>query len=82
MSMAMTGEITIVREGWLVRSAIALTRWGRRRRVRADIADIYFGEEDERRAGLEDQLLLDRERRAARQELDRIATMSAMYRGF
>jgi hypothetical protein len=79
--MAMTGEITIVREGWLVRAAIALTRWARRRRVRADISDIYFGEEDERRASLEEQLLLSRERRAARQELDRIMTMSSMYRG-
>ncbi len=80
--MAMTGEITIVREGWLVRAAIALTRWARRRRVRADISDIYFGAEDERRASLEEQLLLDRERRAARQDLDRVAAMSATYRGF
>jgi hypothetical protein len=80
--MAMTGEITTVREGWLVQAAMALTRWARRRRIRADIADIYFGEEDERRASLEEQLLLDRERRAARMELDRIKTMSSMYRGF
>jgi hypothetical protein len=79
--MAMTGEITIVREGWLVRGAIALTRWARRRRVRADIADIYFGEADERRVSLEEQLLLDRERRAARMELDRIRTLSSLYRG-
>ena len=80
--MAMTGEITTVREGWLVRAAIALTRWARRRRIRADISDIYFGEEDERRVSLEEQLLLDRERRAARRELDRISTLSSMYRGF
>jgi hypothetical protein len=80
--MAMTGEITIVEEGWLVRAAIALTRWGRRRRVRADLSDIYFGEADERRVSLEEQLLLDRERRAARMELDRIKTMSSLYRGF
>ena len=79
--MAMTGEITTIREGWLVRASIALTRWSRRRRIRADIAEIYFGQEDERRATLEEQLLLDRERRAARQELDRIATMSSLYRG-
>ncbi len=79
--MAMTGEITIVREGWLVRAAIALTRWARRRRVRADISDIYFGEGDERRARLEEQLLLARERRAARQDLDRIRTLSSTYRG-
>ena len=79
--MTMTGEIRIVREGWLVRASIAVTRWSRRRRIRADISEIYFGEEDERRANLEEQLLLDRERRAARQELDRIASMSSMYRG-
>jgi len=80
--MAMTGEITTVREGWLVRAAIVLTRWARRRSIRADISDIYFGEQDERRASLEEQLLLDRERRAARMELDRIHTMSSVYRGF
>lgn len=78
--MTMTGEISIVREGWLVRAAIAVTRWSRRRSVRADISEIYLGE-DERRASLEEQLLLDRERRAARQELDRIRSMSSMYRG-
>ena len=79
--MTMTGEIRIVREGWLVRAAIALTRWSRRRQIRADISEIYFGEEDERRASLEEQLLLDRERRAARADLDRIMSMSSMYRG-
>lgn len=79
--MAMTGEISTVREGWLVRASIALTRWGRRRRIRADISEIYFGQEDERRATLEEQLLLDRERRAARLELDRIKAMSVLYRG-
>jgi hypothetical protein len=79
--MAITGDISVVREGWLVRASIALTRWSRRRRIRADIADIYFGEEDERRVSLEEQLLLDRERRAARRELDRIRSMSSMYRG-
>ena len=78
--MTMTGEISIVREGWMVRAAIAVTRWSRRRRIRADISEIYFGE-DERRASLEEQLLLDQERRAARQELDRIRSMSSMYRG-
>jgi hypothetical protein len=82
MSMTMTGEITIAREAWLVRAAIALTRWGRRRRVRADLSDLYFGEADERRASLEEQLLLDRERRAARIELDRTKAMSSLYRGF
>ena len=80
--MTMTGEITIAREGWLVSAAIAVTRWSRRRSVRADLADIYFGEEDERRVSLEEQLLLDRERRAARMELDRIKTQSTLYRGF
>jgi hypothetical protein len=79
--MTMTGEISIVREGWLVRASIALTRWSRRRSVRADISEIYFGDEDERRTSLEEQLLLDRERRAARQELDRTIAMSRLYRG-
>jgi hypothetical protein len=79
--MTLTGEIRIVREGWLVRASIAVTRWSRRRRIRADISEIYFGEEDERRASLEEQLLLDRERRAARADLDRIMSMSSMYRG-
>jgi hypothetical protein len=78
--MTMTGEITIVREGWMVRAAIALTRWSRRRSVRADISEIYFGD-DERRMSLEEQLLLDRERRAARQQLDRTIAMSRLYRG-
>ncbi len=79
--MAMTGEIRTIQEGWLVRASIALTRWSRRRRVRSDISEIYFGEQDERRASLEEQLLLDRERRAARLELDRAIAMSSMIRG-
>jgi len=79
--MAMTGEISIVRESRLVRLAAALSRWSRRRGVRADIADIYWGEEDERRASLEEQLLLDRERRAAQRELERTIAMSQLYRG-
>jgi hypothetical protein len=79
--MTMTGEITIVREGLLVRAAIAATRWARRRSIRADISELYFGEEDERRASLEEQLLIDRERRAARVELDRTIAMSRLYRG-
>ena len=81
--MTMTGEISIapIREGLLVRAAMAVTRWGRRRSIRADISEIYFGEQDERRASLEEQLLLDRERRAARYELDRTVAMSRLYRG-
>jgi hypothetical protein len=79
--MTMTGEIRILREGWLVRASIALTRWSRRRRIRADISEIYYGEEAERRATLKEQLLLDRERNAARYELDRITAMSSMHRG-
>jgi hypothetical protein len=79
--MAMTGEIHTIQEGWLVRASIALTRWSRRRRIRADISEIYFGEQDERRASLEEQLLLDRERRAARLELDRTIAMASMIRG-
>jgi hypothetical protein len=49
--------------------------------VRADIADIYFGEEDARRERLEQQLLLDRERRAAQAELARTTAMSRLYTG-
>ena len=78
--MAMTSEITIIREGWIVRLSTAITRWSRRRAIRNDIADIYFGEEDERRADLEEQLLLDRERRAAQQQVERAIALSAMYR--
>lgn len=79
--MTMTGEITTVREGWLVRASIAVARWSRRRGVRADISDIYYPGDEARRASLEEQLLLDRERRAARQELDRTIAMSRLYRG-
>ena len=79
--MTMTGEIRIIREGWLVRASIALTRWSRRRRVAADISEIYFGEEAERRVSLQEQLLLDRERNAARYELDRIMAQASMHRG-
>jgi hypothetical protein len=79
--MSMTGEISIIREGRLVRFAGALMRWSRRRTVRADIADIYFGEEDTRRERLEQQLLLDRERRAAQAELARTTAMSRLYTG-
>ena len=79
--MTMTGQITTVRESWITRLSVAITRWSRRRQIRLDIADIYFGEDDERRATLEEQLLLDRERRAARAELDRTIAMSSLYRG-
>jgi hypothetical protein len=58
-------------EGWVVRASTAITRWSRRRTVRANISEIYL-DDPERRATLEEQLLRDRERRAARQELDRI----------
>jgi len=77
--MTMTGEIRIVSEGWLVRLSTAVTRWGRRRQVRSDIADIYFGEEDERRASLEEQLLAARERVAAQRDLDRAIAFSRMH---
>ena len=79
--MAMTGEITVIRETRTVRLATALARWARRRSVRTDISEIY-GDDEERRATLEEQLLLDRERRAAQAELDRVVAMSAMYRAF
>lgn len=78
--MTTTGEITIVPESRLVRFAAAVTRWSRRREVRAELSDIYLGEDDERRATLEEQLLLDRERRAAQRELDRAVALSALYR--
>jgi hypothetical protein len=79
--MAMTGEITTVREGWLVRASLAVARWSRRRTVRADLSEVYFGE-DERRASLEEQVLLSRERQAAERDLDRITSLWALYRGF
>ena len=80
--MTITGEITIVRESWIVRFSTALTHWGRRRQIRHEIAEIYsYIGEDERRAGLEEQLLLDRERRAAQRDLDRVIAMSRLYRG-
>jgi hypothetical protein len=77
----MTGEITIIHETRTVRFATALARWARRRAVRADISELYRDDE-ERRATLEEQLMLDRERRAAQAELDRVVAMSAMYRAF
>jgi hypothetical protein len=80
--MTMTGEITTAREGWLVRASLAVARWSRRRTVRSDIADIYNVGDEARRASIEEQLLLDRECRAARQELDRTIAMSRLYRGF
>jgi len=80
--MTMTREITIIREGWLVRASIAIARWGRRRSIRADLSDVYFGEDHERRASLEEQLLLNRERQAAVRDLDRITSSRALYRGF
>jgi hypothetical protein len=79
--MAMTGEVTIIRATRTERFATALARWARRRSVRADISEIYRDDE-ERRATLEEQLMLDRERRLAQAELDRVVAMSAMYRAF
>ena len=80
--MTMTSDIAIVREGWIVRLSSTLTRWSRRRQIRDDLADIYSHVgEDERRARLEEQLLLDRERRAAQRELDRVLALSRLYKG-
>ena len=80
--MTMTGEITIVRESWIVRLSTALTHWGRRRQIRQELAEIYsYVGEEERRANLEEQLLLDRERRAAQRDLDRVIAMSRLFRG-
>ncbi len=81
--MSATGQITIIRGGsWAVRLGDALSRWGRRRSVRADLSDIYLGDEhSERRAQLEEQILLDREIRAFEHELNRAKNLSALYRG-
>ena len=82
--MSATGQITTVGSGyWVVRLGDAVSRWGRRRSVRAEISDIYLGDEHaERRAELEEQLLLDREIRAFEQELERAKNLSILYRAF
>jgi hypothetical protein len=81
--MSATGQITTIQPGLIERLGLALNRWGRRRSVRADISDIYLGEEhEERRAELEEQLLLDREIRAFEQELDRAKNLRTLYRAF
>jgi hypothetical protein len=79
--MAMTGEIRVIPESRIVRIATAVAHWGRRRSVRRDISELYRDDE-ERRATLEEQLLLDRERRAAQLELDRAVAQTAMFRAF
>jgi hypothetical protein len=78
----MTGEIRTVREGWLVRALRSHSRAGAAAGGSARTSRrSTSAKRDERRASLEEQLLLDRERRAARQELDRILSMSTVYRG-
>ena len=64
------------REGWLVAAGMRLARWGRRRIVRADLARAGL----ERRADLEERLLLDRELHAYRRELQRAAALERLYR--
>ena len=65
--MSATGEITIVAsEGWAVSLGTALTRWGRRRAVRARLAaEQRAAVGRERRAELEERILLDEEMRAS-----------------
>lgn len=79
--MSATGQITTIQPGMIVRLGEALTRWGRRRSVRADISPVY-DEDMERRAELEEQLMLDREIRAFQQELDRAKNLRTLYRAF
>ncbi len=81
--MSATGEITIIRSGsWTESLGFALLRWGRRRSVRARLAAeqrALVGRE--RRAELEERLLLERELRAWQRELERTSALQRLYRG-
>lgn len=63
------------REGWLVALGMRIARWGRRRTVRADLLRAGL----ERRADLEERLLLDRELHAYRRELQRTDALHRLY---
>lgn len=77
--MTTQDEIATPAEGWVVRASIAIVRWSRRRTVRSSISEIYL-HDPERHATLEEQLLLDRERHAARVELERIRKAQSKLR--
>ena len=79
--MSATGEITIIRGGgWAESLGFALVRWGRRRSVRARLAAeqrALVGRE--RRAELEERLLLEEELLAFRREIERTAALARLY---
>lgn len=81
--MTATGEIRVIRrEGWAVMVGAALMRWGRRRAIRADIAAqqrAAIGQE--RRAQLEEILLVRRELEAHRREVERASALQRLYQG-
>ena len=81
--MSATGEITIIRGGgWVESLGFAIVRWGRRRSVRARlVAEQRALVGRERRAELEERLLLERELQAWKRELDRTTALQRLYRG-
>jgi hypothetical protein len=80
--MSATGEITTVGgEGWAVSLGTAITRWGRRRAVRARLTAEHRAVGQERRAELEELIFLDEELQAYRREFERTAALARLYRG-
>jgi len=81
--MSATGEITTISgEGWAVSLGTAITRWGRRRAVRAQLgAEHRAAVGQERRAELEELIFLDEEMQAYRREFERTAALARLYRG-
>jgi hypothetical protein len=81
--MTATGEITTIgRESWVVALGTAITRWGRRRAVRADLAaENAAAMNMERRAELEELLLMQRELEAHKREMEYTLAMQRLYRG-
>ena len=81
--MSATGEITTIGgEGWAVSLGTAITRWGRRRAVRARLAAEHRAAVgQERRAELEELIFLDEEMQAYRREFERTAALARLYRG-
>jgi hypothetical protein len=81
--MSATGQITTVGRGdWLIRLGDAISRWARRRLVRADLTDVHAGDQSaERRAQLEERMLLERELQAFEHQLARAKNLTAVYRG-
>ncbi|MEO8261937.1 MAG: hypothetical protein ABI566_05140 [Pseudolysinimonas sp.] len=81
--MSATGEITIIHGGgWAESLGFALVRWGRRRSVRARrIAEQRALVGRERRAELEEHLLLEHELQTWKRELDRSNALQRLYRG-